>query len=257
VHYLVVGHGKAGTTALFTCLEQSCPANTYVNFEPRSPEEIAAVFDVKDVAHTLSKVKLQYLNDRAIDVSRFDKVVLIVRDPRDLLVSRLLYGFSAFERNGLLDEYEEALALLQRKVDDPDSIGVYELLHAVYALGREPVATHAQAQRASVRFARRHAPFIIKYEDFVDRRLEALEAWLELPLVRDIDVGDRRRRVERTKSYGEWPEWFTDEDLRRVNAEWKRFFAFFGYTPVWQSKAAKSIREDTSIEYVRQFRPTA
>ena len=39
------------------------------------------MFDATGVEHTLSKVKLQYL-DENIPVERFDRIVLIVRDPR-------------------------------------------------------------------------------------------------------------------------------------------------------------------------------
>jgi hypothetical protein len=141
-------------------------------------------------------------------------------------------------------------------VADPDSIGFYDLLVAIDELkGRRP-ATGAKAQRTPVEFARAHAPFVLKYEDFVDGRLEALESWLGLPLVRDIDVGDRLRRVERTKSYGEWPEWFTDDDLRRFNREWAQYLEFFDYTPVTTSKSPKHIPEESSLEYVRRFRPS-
>lgn len=255
MHYLVAGQGKSGTTALFACLEQSLPGDTRTLFEPRNPAQIATVFESTGSANSLSKVKLQYLNDPTVDVSRFDKTVLIVRDPRDMLVSRLLYGFYEFQQAGQLDEYEQACRLLARKVDDPDAMGMYDLLIALDELkGRRP-ATGAKAQRLPVEFASRHEPFVITYEDFVDGKLEDIEAWLGITLVRDIDVGDRLRRVERTKSYGEWPEWFTDQDLARVNAQWQRYMDVFGYVPVSIAKAAKQIPRETSIDYVERFRP--
>ncbi len=257
MHYLVAGQGKSGTTALFACLQQSLPSDTYTSFEPRRPEQIATVFEVTGAANTLSKVKLQYLDDPMVDVSRFDKTVLIVRDPRDMLVSRLLYGFYEYQQLDLPQEYEQACELLRAKVDDPDSVGFYDLLVALDHLkGRSP-ATGAKAQRRPIEFVRRHSPFVVKYEDFVDGNLETLQAWSGMRLVRDIDVGDRLRRVERSKSHGEWPEWFTDDDLRRVNTEWEQYMEFFGYEPVTVSKASKRIPPETSTRYVQRFRPVA
>lgn len=254
MHYLIAGQGKSGTTALFACLEQSLPPDTHTSFEPRRPEQVASVFDVT-APNTLSKVKLQYLDDRSVDVSRFDKTVLIVRDPRDMLVSRLLYGFYEFQQADLPEAYGRARELLQEKVDDPTSIGFYDLLVAVDELkGRRP-ATGTKAQRPPLAFALAHDPFVIKYEDFVDGRLEPLERFLGLSLVRDIDVGDRLRRVERTRSYGEWPEWFTEDDLRRLNAEWAQYLEFFGYEPMASAKADPCIREESSMRYVERFRP--
>ncbi len=254
MHYLVAGQGKSGTTALFACLEQSLPGPLHTSFEPRRPEQVTAVFGATGVEHTLSKVKLQYL-DENIPVERFDRIVLIVRDPRDMLVSRLLYGFYEFQQHGLPAEYDAACEVLRAKVDDPDSIGVYDLLIRLAELqGREP-AIGAKAERLPLRFARRHEPFVLKYEDFVDGDLAALEDWLGLELVREIDVGDRLRRVERTRSYGEWPEWFTGDDLARLNQEWARYLDVFGYEPVSESKPDKHIPRETSIEYVQRFRP--
>ena len=255
MHYLVAGQGKSGTTALFACLEQSLPGPLHTSFEPRKPEQIAAVFAATGVANTLSKVKLQYLDEETVDIGRFDRTVLIVRDPRDMLVSRLLYGFYEFQQHGLAAEYDAACVLLAQKVDDPESIGVYDLLVRLAELqGRKP-ATGAKAQRRPVQFAQQHDPFVLKYEDFVDKRLDALEAWLGFDVVREIDVGDRLRRVERSKSYGEWPEWFTADDLTRHNREWARYFEVFDYAPVTASKPDKRIPHETSIAYVQRFRP--
>lgn len=255
MHYLVAGQGKSGTTALFACLEQSLPGPLHTSFEPRRPEQITEVFDATGVAHTLSKVKLQYLDEKSVPVERFDRIVLIVRDPRDMLVSRLLYGFYEFQQHGLAAEYDAACELLRGKIDDSDSIGVYDLLVRLAELqGRKP-AIGAKAERRPVQFAQLHDPFVLKYEAFVDGDLAPLEAWLGLDLVREIDVGDRLRRVERSKSYGEWPEWFTDDDLVRLNKEWARYFDAFGYEPVVASKPDKHIPHETSIEYVQRFRP--
>src|SRR5690348_3976598 len=84
---VVFGLGKTGTTALFFKLKQAMPADTRALFEPRSfSADLAPARDV------LAKVLLGY--NRDVDTSAFlsfDRKVFLVRDPRDTLVSRVLY----------------------------------------------------------------------------------------------------------------------------------------------------------------------
>ena len=54
--------------------------------------------------------------------------------------------------------------------------------------------------------------FVVYYEDLVDGNLGPLEAYLDTPLPAAADVDLSVKRVERTKSYGNYRNWFTDED---------------------------------------------
>jgi hypothetical protein len=255
MHYLITGQGKTGTTALFASVRQALPASTHCNFEPRRPEQIASVFDVAGAVDTVSKVKLRYLLTASFDSSRFDRTVMLVRDPRDRLVSQLLYGFYDFQVSDDRIGFDRAYALLQGKVENPESIGFYELAAALAELRGQPNTLGHRAERAPIRFSREHQPFVAKYEDFVDGELDALDAWLGLRLVRNVDVGDTHRRVERSRSYGEWRHWFTDADLVRMNADWARYFEVFGYPEVARSEPDKRIPVATSLGYAARFRP--
>jgi hypothetical protein len=84
---VVAGLGKTGTTALFCKLKQAMPPDTLCLFEPRGYRAPS-----NHVAHILAKDLFGY--DKTINVASFqsfDKRILMVRDPRDTLVSRVLY----------------------------------------------------------------------------------------------------------------------------------------------------------------------
>jgi hypothetical protein len=84
---VIAGLGKSGTTALFSKLKQAMPPETYCLFEPLRYEAPAV-----DPTHVLTKVLIPH--EKMVDFdsfSEFDRKIMIVRDPRDILVSRVLY----------------------------------------------------------------------------------------------------------------------------------------------------------------------
>lgn len=84
---VVMGLGRTGTTALFFTLKQAMAADTYCLFEPRS-----FVAPPGHTPHVLAKVLIGH--NRDVDISGFqdfDKKLFLIRDPRDTLVSRVLY----------------------------------------------------------------------------------------------------------------------------------------------------------------------
>lgn len=110
---LIAGQAKSGTTALFYALKQTLPRKYTCLFEPRG--YAAANRDECVLAKVLinPSVKVE-------DFETFNKKILIVRDPRDNLVSRLLYAIydqkfsadddkSAFSLSGLSGSKEARL----------------------------------------------------------------------------------------------------------------------------------------------------
>ncbi|MDQ1243994.1 MAG: hypothetical protein QG565_334, partial [Campylobacterota bacterium] len=55
--------------------------------------------------------------------------------------------------------------------------------------------------------------FIIKYEDFIDRKLDKLSEYLGFDISDNDDVGDALSRTVRSKAYNNWKHLFTQKDI--------------------------------------------
>jgi hypothetical protein len=249
VKVVIFGLAKSGTTALFYKIKDSLPPGTISLFEPTS-------FGARDIlrarlraarrGHWAPPVLAKVLpwDSRAVrieDFDRFDRQVILVRDPRDRLVSHLLYRSynAAFVR-------EEAavaafLALLRQKEADPLSVPMMRLLRTFDRLERAAGSPASWRERYQDRGVLRPLRFhderpnlpVFRYEQLVDEEFEPLETILGLSLGGVATVPRELKRVVRTKGYGAWRDWFTPDDVERLrpilepyceryypNAEW-------------------------------------
>ena len=88
MNYLGLGLPKSGTSALHAAIKAA--RNPLCLFEPTRANQDEYLLKC-EVEHRLAQVMLPVLDDRAVPPGAFDRTVLIVRDPRDVLVSWLLY----------------------------------------------------------------------------------------------------------------------------------------------------------------------
>jgi hypothetical protein len=91
---LIVGIARSGTSALYFKLKQALPETTWCLYEP-------PCFDSSDPGGSpsvLAKIVIGPPGEFDYTSFRdFDKKIMIVRDPRDNVVSRVLYGPCATE----------------------------------------------------------------------------------------------------------------------------------------------------------------
>jgi hypothetical protein len=178
-----------------------------------------------------------------------------VRDPRDNLISLILFQFSNCPN---IKQYKKAYDLVAKKVCDPESISIIALFDFIAVLfdssGIERITRRC---KKALDIYYRYSPFVIKYEDFIDDRLTELSNYLKLTLSNDIRVGKTHKHVERSKSYGEWINWFTDNDLKILaqNNAMREFMKLFGYDMDIRLPKEKRIAVSTSLHYIEQFRP--
>jgi hypothetical protein len=114
----------------------------------------------------------------------------MVRDPRDRLISRLLYGVyhsNFYHQNHRVSGF---LQILKRKESDPHSMPVKTLLATFAELNCESFSfddwatshRHHSIQKP-LDFHKQHGGlFLFKYEDMIDQRLDQLNNYLELKL---------------------------------------------------------------------------
>lgn len=239
---LILGLPKSGTTALFFKLKPILPATGWCLFEPRRFEPPS--WPELDV---LAKILIGDPDD--FDYPSFDafqKRILIVRDPRDHLVSRLLYRACAdpdFRRD---DTKVKAFAeAIREKETTPRSVSILDLIDRYnwlrdegrvlpttgiprsWAIGCYPraLAFHHNDERL----------YLYTYEEFVTGNYRGIEQYLGCALPQgDALVPEQYDHVRRTKRSGDWRHWFTEEDVNFFRPHLLPYMRAYGYADEWK-----------------------
>lgn len=245
---LIVGQGKSGTTALYSALEQSLPPGYTHLFEP-----LRYTSPSRD-GRELAKVQINELS-RPDEFDGFDKKILLVRDPRDNLVSRLLY--EVYNNDFVKDEEKVRLFVecLERKRLDPPSVSVLELLQVLGGLsGKDVLGQFILRHRLGLNFDHvGRGYFVYKYEHFVAGRYSELEKYLGFKLRFSGDVGAAYRRVTRTKGSGDWRNWFTARDVEYFRPIYHEYLVKYEYDLAWEPHPEPKILPEYSTEYVMRL----
>jgi hypothetical protein len=208
----------------------------------------------------LAKVLL-FRQGRTTDISKFltfEKQILLVRDPRDRLISRLLfnvYNSSAVGDDRILTPY---LELLRRKEHDPTSVAVTELIEAAPP---GPYENHDWFSRYAdlavdqpLGFHGCHPElFVFKYEDMVNQKFGTLGEYLELPLLGSDEVHPGLERVIRTRASGSWRDWFTRSDIQRLAAIFEPYLARYYPAHDWTLNSVPCIPTEHASGYVERL----
>lgn len=248
---LITGIARSGTSALYFKLKQALPETTWCLFEP--PHVDAS--DLYRHPDVLAKVIIGPPADFDYAPFRgFDRKIMIVRDPRDNLVSRLLYhpcGTVTFRTDPTkVAAFTDALRL---KEADPRSVSVAALIELLHALtGAYRLEWSTRIYDLALDFHRANDDFVVcKYEDFVAGRYAVLEDCLQIRLPPgDADVTAQYRHVERTKAANSWRDWFTADDVAYFRPRLARFMAAYGYADDWTLATAPQISPAHGSDFV-------
>lgn len=232
---LVLGVGKSGTTALLHKLAASIPdCRTYAGGRPgkHRTQHPNAVFK-----HTLNEKKGRSgeVFRRHLESAHYDKKIWIARDPRDRAVSALLYRWYA-GLNKDRRQYLECLALVQEKEREPRCLPFHRL-YCFSGEGARPdtleqmVTSETAFQRRLERFVRGLGNdwFLFRYEDMVEQRFDALNAYLGRQVQGEAEVPPSEQRIVRRKSHGDWRHWFTEEDCSVFRPIFAPYMDLVGY----------------------------
>jgi hypothetical protein len=244
---LITGIGKSGTTAVYYAILNSLPPKTLCLFEPQHanktlPENIKPP--------VLVKTFIPYSDH----FSFFEKKILLVRDARDQLLSAMIYkpynivnrarpGEKA-EAKKLIDDF---IALLKRKESNPELVTVCDLLKVV------KIHSQGNIRRIIDYYQTTSDLFVLKYEDFVDKKLDDLEEYLQLKITWTDEVPREHKRVVRTKSHGGWRDWYTESDVEHFKPVFQDYLDLFGYGDDWQLNENPHIDPGTSSKYVEKI----
>ena len=246
----VAGMGKSGTTALVYAIRAAMPANTVLLFEPRTFVPVTAPnVAAKVLLHTKHPMPYPFYR-------QFERLVLIVRDPRDVLVSRLLYR--AYGATSMLADparLERYLALLRAKEADPRSVSLLEINDVFETMGGSSAHTDEGRARMLADAIAFHAAFpdalVFKYETMVGGDFAPLADHLSLDAeAMNPTVPAALRRVDRTRRAGNWRDWFRPEDVAHYRPLLADYMRRYGYDDDWAIAAEPCIRPEECSEYV-------
>jgi len=244
---VVAGAAKSGTTALYYALKQSLPRGYAHKFEPREyvpkPSEDGVL--AKIIINSVKKIE---------DFDCFDKRIYLIRDPRDIVVSGVLYRiYNAREPidQGKLAHY---LAGIEQKQKDPASISLVELQSRLVPLLRNGVRMHQNRGATTSDFGAQHPGyFVYKYEDLIVGRFDELERYLGFPITFSGEVDAKHKRVARAKEAGGWRDWFTPADVEYYRPLFQDFLVKYGYDLEWTVNSHPQIAAEHSTLYVQRM----
>ena len=257
---VIIATGKSGSTGLYFKIKNSLPRETVCLFEPDSLDAETKQLMSQDGTEPFVLAKVLAIHPPNPfpfeDFLCFDRKILLTRDPRDRHISALLYGL--LESPFLNDEEKmhSFLELLQRKEAQPNSVPVREIHeHYMKLMDRDDFPEwRAQYQKFFVDPLSQIAStlpdlFVLKYEDFVDDQLTELESYLGLPLRGPAVVDREFSRVERTRSYGGWKDWYTHEDIEFYEPVFTPLLERYDYSTEWKLNSIPVIDPRTTSEY--------
>lgn len=259
---LIVGTGRCGSTALYFLIKKSLHRKAlHSGFEPTNDDEMAEFVAHKGglICKILPPSWPVPMNPEL--TRSFQKKIVLVRDPRDILVSLILY--SAWRpRDDLTSAEKDAwLALLEEKERTPTQVSIKSLLENL--VGWLPgfdgsVGKFLETFESSLGDLERVSEwmpeaYLHRYEDMVAGEVMDLESYLGWSLPREIRVDRGFQRVNRTSGAGSWRKWFTAEDENLLRPYMKSYAVRFGYDTPWTLETVDRIPSEHASGYVRRL----
>lgn len=253
---LIAGEAKSGTTALYYKTKKGMPKGTVGFFEHRQ-SPLKGVPKILAPRNIISKIIVQeYLEIDYREFRDFEKRVFIARDPRDRLVSRLLYSVLDASPFADSNHTHKFIELLRKKEHIPHSVTLLDLQRHVTPTQSDSeikMAVERQLKFTEAAIDQLQPQTIVKYEDMIDGKLDTLEAYLGFGVQKDTDVDDRHSYVVRAKRYGDWKYWLTQEEVSFWKDLFEPFLNRFGYESDWELAPCQTIDPEHSSNYVKKL----
>jgi hypothetical protein len=257
---LIAGEGKTGTTAIACAISKAYPNFPFV-FEP-TIDEANQVIGRNINLIVKSLIALESRGDKSRDLYRtgyfdkFDKRIFIVRDPRDKIISLLLYSGGFHKTYKHPKRIRKSIELLQKKESD-NSVSLLELWEGIFGFDKERLAFLGSDLMTEPMSNYDH--YLLKYESFIDGNVSGLCDYLEVnELDYSIDIckylesksySREFTRVIRTKRYDNWKNWFTADDVEFFKPILEPYLIQFGYDNNWELNEKSVIESKYCSEY--------
>ena len=256
---LLIGLPKSGTTILTYRIAEAFPFEPRIYFEPGGKNGLNDVQVHKMDRHenfSITKslfLPLSNIHNKCSEICElYDKIVWIIRDPRDQFVSNFFYRWYFLHRPSPIN-FKKSYALTIQKESNPSSVPFLKLHED--CINADQYFKHGWGESMDQIKKIKSDILLLKYEDFVDNKLESLNEYLELEINENIEVPNHRlMRVARTKKYGNWRNWFTPEDVAFYKPMLSDYLAFFGYDPDdWELNNPEKLSSKEGSEYMKRM----
>ena len=189
--------------------------------------------------HTYSERKGKTFDvyEQHVSEEQYDRKIWLARDPRDVAVSRMLFRWHKGPK-GNWKQYRKHLELVQRKELDPGSIPFHVLCRYI-GHGKWPLTTEEVVEDEHLRYRRMSDFvgqlgddwFIFKYEDMIEENFDRLNDYLGFAVKNDAEVpaSTGKAKVARKKAYGDWRNWFTEQDTEVFKPAYLPYLEAIGY----------------------------
>lgn len=252
----ILGQYKSGTTGLFYKIKNSLPPPVRTLFEPyeyvAEPEDAGRWVLAKVILGLADGVEAV----RYATFLGFDKKLYLVRDPRDWLVSGTLFLIHRVQDDQRLSQI---MRLLRQKESDPRSISLLQIFDTILQSNPGPSLEQTtqwmtnQYQWLPEFEGRLDDYFLIKYEDFVDGRIEEMERYLGVPLHGSAQVSEEHDHVPRTQRYGDWKNWLVERDVEHFRPVFDAYIRRYGYSTDWRVNDPPVVLPEFCSQYAERL----
>ncbi len=251
MRFSVIGMPKTGTTALYNLIKHNLPkGNNFYLFEPALERELKGALKF-NVDNLLIKFMVHKLEKVSFKLSMFDKNILIVRDPRDFIISSLLYRFNNQDLIYDKKKFERAYELFVQKENDPESISCVDLLKFFNISAPENFRKKTFDMFFNlIDLDKKNEIFTYKYEDMIDGDYASLSSYLNIEFNNIPDPEGWTSKIARSKSYGDWKNWFTNKDIAFFGQSTSDFIEHFGYDQGWKLNDLQVVNPQTCSNYI-------
>lgn len=249
----IFGMYKTGTTAIFSNILNS------LDSDPRLLFEAEAYNPLPGDAETgvLCKVILGSPTVQYDSFNRMAKKISIIRDPRDWLISGMLFIIQ--ESSTIINDdevYKRIFNLLLKKENDPISISLNSILSEILKY------TPLKNMKAFLDWVRSiHTDvisfnqslqdgYLLRYEDFIDRNIFNLNNYLGITLNTNVSVNKHYSHVPRSLNYDNWKHWLTEEDVSIFKDSFAPYLRHYVYDLNWELESNPIILTDHCTKYV-------
>jgi hypothetical protein len=281
-HILIIGTAKSGTTAIYKSIKDEMvraedkegkAARLVSFFEPSAAEfQTALRSRAKNLIVKITLIDRAAYKNLYKDIEAFDKQIMIIRDPRDILISNLLYNTRWMRFSQDPERRAVFLKAIEEKEQDPSAhslLSLYQLrdkLESEVMLSWEtPRSWHDEYNdyAIAVRMIDTYQDmYVLRYEDYIDNKLSGVQDYIGLEISGNADVSSLREQhslkksvnnIARSKAYGNWKNWFTADDVKTFRPLFQPLMSKAGYADEWALNSNPVIKPENASLYLKRI----
>lgn len=258
----ILGHGKSGTTVFLYKVAAGLP--DCQAFAGGDPGKHLGDYENAVYKHTYKERKgrtFEIYLEHANEVN-YDRKIWVARDPRDIAISEMLYRWHKGHR-GQKEQYQAHLKLVQQKEQEPASVPFHVICRYI---GQKiwPMTTEEVIAREEFRYQRMldfvkslgNEWFVFRYEDMIEKNFDMLNEYLGFEIKDDAEIPltTKKSKVARKKAYGDWRQWFTEEDVDLYKPVYTPYMNLIGYDcKDWALSTESTIDPEFSSLYIERL----